>query len=244
MRQILRQGLARNGIVVLTCLVLGAGLFGLGYWQGERAARQQMKAIAAHSPYPSGNRWPGAEGANPNAPRFMQPPGANLPANATPEMKEFMENRTTLMEKMAELRQQNPSANGAPDPKILAQFREQNKALFDRQQQLAQVIGRQQAKNPLPEPPPLQIPPDATPEMKTYLTARDQLMRDQVAFMNQHRTDEPPARQAAMQQWRQQNAARFQQLQQEAQAMAQNNTSPTQPTSNTPATGTTSTTTK
>ena len=45
--------------------------------------------------------------------------------------------------------------------------------------------------------------------------------RDQIAFMNQHRTDEPAAWQAAMQQWRRQNAARFQQLQQEAQAMAQ-----------------------
>ena len=152
---------------------------------------------------------------------------ANLPANATPEMKEFLENRTTLMQKMDELRQANPTdAQG-----VMQQFREQNKALLDRQQQLAQIISQQQAKNPLPEPPPLQIPPNASPQMKTYLTARDQLMRDQIAFMNQHRTDDPAARQAAMQQWRQQNAARFQRLQQQSQTLAQ--TTPTTTTATT-----------
>jgi len=213
--------------VVLTCLVLGAGLFALGYWQGERSVRPQINSVAtqgAHSPYASGSRWAGPNGTRP----MPLMPGANLPANATPEMKEFLENRTTLMQKMAELRQANPSdAQG-----VMQQFREQNKTLLDRQQQLAQIISQQQAKNPLPEPPPLQIPPNASPQMKAYLTARDQLMRDQIAFMNQHRTDDPAARQAAMQQWRQQNAVRFQQLQQQSQTLAQ--TTPTTTTATTP----------
>ncbi len=196
MLQKLRQGLVRNWIGLLTCLVLGTVLFAVGYWQGQRSALQN-----GHPAYP------------------MPPPGSNLPANATPEMKEFMENRVTLMQKMAELRHGNP--NGAPDPKAFAQFREQNKALLDRQQQLAQILGQQQAQNPLPEPPPLQIPANASPQLKACLTARDQLMRDQVAFMNQHRTDDPATRQAAMQEWHRQNAARFQQLQQQEQALAQ-----------------------
>ena len=58
----------------------------------------------------------------------------------------------------------------------------------------------------------------------TVYVTHDQLeamaMADQIAVMNQHRTDDPSARQAALQQWRQQNAPRFQQLQQEAQALA------------------------
>ena len=141
------------------------------------------------------------------------------------------------MEKMAELRQQNTTANGVPDPKMFAQFQQQNAALLQRQRELSQILGPQQAKNPMPTPAPLQIPPNASPEMQTYLKSRDQLMRDQIAFMNLHRTDDPATRQAAMQQWRQQNAARFQQLQQEAQAMAQNTSStpavPITPTSTT-----------
>jgi len=214
MWQILRQGLIRNWIGVLLCLVLGGALFGSGFWLGQRSGRSQMKGLATqgvHSPYSPGNRLAGANGAY-----SMLPPGSNLPANATPEMKEFMENRAALMQKMAALRQANP--NGGPE--VMQQFREQNKDLLAKQQQLAQAIGQEQAKNPLPEPPPLQIPPNASPQMQTYLKARDQLMRDQVAFMNQHRTDEPAARQAAMQQWRQQNAARFQQIQQQAQGLA------------------------
>jgi hypothetical protein len=62
------------------------------------------------------------------------------------------------------------------------------------------------------------IPPNASPQLQDYLTARGQIMRDQIAFMNQHRTDDPAARQAAMQQWREQNTPRFQQVQQLAQA--------------------------
>jgi len=125
-------------------------------------------------------------------------PGANVPANASPEMKEFMQNRATLMQKMAELRQRNPSTNGAPDPKIFAQFQQENADLLKRQKELSQIIGQQQAKNPIPAPPPLQIPPNASPQLQAYLTARDQLMRDQIAFMNQHRTDDPATRQAAI----------------------------------------------
>jgi len=203
-------------IVALACLVLGGALFGLGYWQGERAMRKQVNALATRGINPGpGNNF-ARFGPRPGMPFVSQ---ANIPANASPEMKEFLQNRQTLMEKMAELRQQNP--NGAPNPQLFAEFRQQNADLFKRQSQLAQIIGQQQARNPLPEPPPLQIPPNASPQLKAYLTARDQLMRDQVAFMNQHRTDAPAARQSAMQQWRQENATRFQQLQQLAQAMAQ-----------------------
>lgn len=205
-------------IVALACLALGGALFGLGYWQGERAGRQQMHTLAARESYPRSPNNFAQFGSRPGMP-FMSRP--NIPENASPEMKEFLQNRQTLMEKMAELRQQNPGTNGASNPQAFAQFRQQNADLLKRQSQLAQIIGQQQAKNPLPAPPPLQIPPNATPQLKDYLTARDQLMREQVAFMNQHRTDDPAVRQTAMQQWRQENATRFQQLQQLAQAMAQ-----------------------
>jgi len=218
-------------IGALLCLVLGGALFGSGYWLGQRTLLPQLTKLedeVASSSRPPGNPWSGANATHPQS-SFMPQTGPNLPANASPEMKEFMANRATLMQKMAQLRQQNPSTNGVPDPKIFAQFQQENATLLQRQKELSQVISEQQAKNPIPTPPPLQIPSNATPQAAAYLTARDQLMRDQIAFMNQHRTDDPAARQAAMQQWRQQNAPRFQQLQQDAQALAQNTSKPTNP---------------
>jgi len=205
--------LVRSWVRVLICVLL-AGLFALGYWQGQRTVREEMNALVAKGI----NSGRGNDSGRPNVAQgipLILP--ASIPADASPEMKEFMQNRATLMQKMAELCKQNPNTNGAPDPKIFAQFQQENKALLQRQRELAQTIGQQQAKNPLPTPAPLQIPPNTSPQMQAYLTARDQLMREQIAFMNQHRTDDSAMRQAAMQQWRQQNATRFQQLQQLAQ---------------------------
>ena len=216
----IRQMLGRNWLGALICLLLAGGFFSFGYWQGQRSLQPQLQALTAQvadSRHGPGNPWTGANAMRPPMP-FLA--GAGIPANASPEMKEFLQNRQTLMQKMAELRQQNP---GAAPQDLQARFRQENAALFQRQQELAQKMGQQSSHNVLAAPPPLQIPPNASPQMKDYLTARDQLMRDQVAFMNQHRTDDPPARQAAMQQWRQQNATRFQQMQQLAQALAKTN---------------------
>jgi len=71
-----------------------------------------------------------------------------------------------------------------------------------------------------PTPPPPQIQSNPSPGLKEYLAAHDQLMRDEVAFMNQHRADDPVTRQAALKLWRQQNAPRFQQLELQSHALA------------------------
>jgi len=139
-------------------------------------------------------------------------------------MKEYLQNRAILDDKMKQL--QAKSINGAPNPQAFALFQQQNFYLLKRQNELSQIISQQQARNPLPAPPPLQVPPDASPQLRAFLTAHDQLVRDQVAFSNQHRNDSPAKRQAALQKWQQDNAPRFKQLEQEAQAMAQ--TSPAQ----------------
>jgi len=67
------------------------------------------------------------------------------------------------------------------------------------------------------------MPPNASPQMQAYLTARDQLMRADVAFENQHINDDPATKQAALQQWQQQNATQIQQLQQMAQTLSNTN---------------------
>lgn len=225
---------SRYGIGSLLGLVLAAGFFGLGYWAGQRSMAQQMRTLGirggnfGYAGRPFGQApFPGQINAN------------ALPANATPEMKEFLQNRQTLMEKMAELRQQNP--NGAPNANTFAQFQQQNAALLQRQHQLMGIISQQQGQNGaggpiMGVPGQTSVPANASPQLKAFLTDRNQLMQDQTAFLSQHQNDDPQVRQAAMQQWRQQNAARFQQLQQEALALGKATSpppsTPTPPTHN------------
>jgi len=75
--------------VVLACLVVGGALFGSGYWLGQRSLQSQLKTLANQAVNPTRppmNPWAGVNAAHPM-------PGANIPANATPEMKEFMQTR-------------------------------------------------------------------------------------------------------------------------------------------------------
>lgn len=103
----------RITIAALTCLILGGAVFGLGYWQGHRATTSGW----SHS------------GNGTNLAAKPSPPA--IPANATPEMKEFLQNQATLADKMELLREQSP--NGTLSPQAFAQFRQQNAAWLARQ---------------------------------------------------------------------------------------------------------------
>ena len=147
-------------------------------------------------------------------------PTANIPANATPELKEFLQNRVALAAKMPQL------SGGATDTQAMTQFQQQNADLLKRQAQLAQIIAAQQAATPLPTPPPLQMPANASPQMQAFLKARYQLMCDDIAFNNSHRNDDP-TRLAALQLHQTQMAARNQQINQMAQSLSTADQSPT-----------------
>jgi hypothetical protein len=145
---------SRIWILALACLILGGGLFGLGYWQGHRVSASQEISSQHES----------------NSSRFsdaLATPHPPIPVNASPEMKEFLKNQATLSDRMDLLRSEGP--NGTLSPQMFAQFRMENAGLLTRQSQLAQIIGQQQARNTLAAPPALQIPPKASPQLKTYL---------------------------------------------------------------------------
>ena len=206
------------GILVL----VAAGAFGVGYRQGRGTA----VPVVVSKPAPAQGAITPATAASPIAPGMRPTP------NASAEMKEFMANRATLAQRMADLRRSTP--NGAADPKLFAQFQKENAALLQRQRELSQALPQQQGQHLPGVVPEMPIPATASPEMKAYLTARNQLMREQMEFMSQHRTDDPATRQAAMLKWRQDHAARFQDLQQKSRAMnpghPSNNPNPPPPT--------------
>ena len=199
----------------LACLGSGGALFELGYWEGQHSFLKNREVFLAVPRSEQTNNPASSNGVAALA--GSQP--CSFPADASSEMKEFLQNRAILIQKSAELRRSNP--NGPPDAQKLAQYERDNAALFQRQKELSQILSQQQATSLPTTPAPLQMPLNASPQLQAYLTARDQLMRDQIAFINLHRTDDPATRQAAMREWREQNATRFQQLQQEAQALTQ-----------------------
>jgi len=180
--------------------------------------------------------WNGAAFMRPPAPIFTkitpiplpEDNKATIPVDASSEQKEFLENRAILMNNFARchnqmLKSSADGTNAGTSQDLEKLFHEQNEALLQKQAQLSQVIAKQKILKPLPTPPPLQIPPQATPQMKAYLIARDKLNRDQIQTLNRYRTADPKAREIAMQQWQQQNAARLQELRQLAQAIIKTN---------------------
>src|ERR1700733_7731380 len=129
-----RQWAGRNWIKALGCLLLVGITFSLGYWQGHRP----LSALGGVAQQQS------AKDFNTDRPSLVAPSMTPpvIPADASPEMKEFIQNRATLAEKMAQLRSQ--STNGAPGPKVMAQFQKENADLLKRQSELSQILVQQQ----------------------------------------------------------------------------------------------------
>jgi hypothetical protein len=150
---------------------------------------------------------------------------ASIPSGASSEMTEFLQNRATLENNFAKLHNQmlqaNQAGTGSSSTAVDLEklFHDQNEGLLKRQAQLDKIIAQQQAQKPLVMPPPLVIPSNASPQLKAYLVARDQLTRDRVQTMNKYRTANRQVQEAAMQQWQHQNADRLQHLRDLAQAL-------------------------
>jgi len=133
-----------------------------------------------------------------------------VPDNASPELTSFLATQADLYNRFAQLHNQQT-------PRPASVFMQQNAAELQAYAQQAQTVAAQAASSPIPDPGPPVIPSDATPQMQAYLTQRRQLLREEIALRNQYLSAEPAVRNAAIAQWRQQNASRFQQMQEQAQ---------------------------
>jgi hypothetical protein len=153
----------------------------------------------------------------------------NIPANASQTMKDFLTTQASMANTRAQIH--NQLLNALPAEVSEAQisqtqlsevqtFHQQQGANLQLQAQRAQTLASESARRPKRLPPPLMIPAGATPQLRALLTARDQLMRDQINFSNQYVNATPAARQAALAQWMQQNAGRIQQMQQSARNLS------------------------
>ena len=150
----------------------------------------------------------------------------NVPAGASQTMDDFLMARADLFNRYVELHNQavasaQAAGTTSSESDVQAAFQSQNAAELQAQAQRAQAIAAEPATQPLPVPPPLVVPPGTSPVMAAFLVLRDQLARQHIALWNQFVGQSVAIRDAAIQQWQQQNQASFQQMQQLAQQMAQ-----------------------
>ncbi len=134
-----------------------------------------------------------------------------IPEGASQEMADFLTTRADLANHRAQLHN-DKTANAE------AVFHEQNGAEIEAQKQRMKDFAAQSAQRPRPVPGPLALPAGAPQPLQAFLTLRHQLLVEEAQVWNQNLAAGPAARNEAVAQWRQQNAAQFQQM----QALAKN----------------------
>jgi hypothetical protein len=153
----------------------------------------------------------------------------NIPTGASPALATLITAQVTLANSRSQIHNQllNALPLDVSDAQISQMeqneeqvFQQQNAATIQARQQAAQELGAESAQQPIPLPPPLIIPPNATSQLKALLTLQDQLTRAQIQLHNQNLSLSPAAQGAALLQWQQQNASSFQQLHQLAQSLS------------------------
>ena len=102
----------------------------------------------------------------------------------------------------------------------LQTFQQQNAGDLHLQGQRAQALAAETASMPLPVPGAAVIPPNATPQLQAFLIARNALATSQAQTWNLYVAADPGVRDAAMQQWDQQNISQIEQLNVLAQSLA------------------------
>jgi hypothetical protein len=153
----------------------------------------------------------------------------DIPANASSTLQDFLMGQASLANAGAQiynqLLQAMPSAVTEQDIDSMEQqkvqlFQQQYAGDLQLQAQRAQILAAESASQPIPVPEPPVIPPDAPPQLQAYLTARNALATERAQLWNQYAAADPAVRQAAMQQWQQQNAGRLEQLSEMAQELS------------------------
>jgi len=154
---------------------------------------------------------------------------ANIPANASGALKDFLTMQASLANARAQIHNQLLQAlpSGASQDQI-SQMRQQEEQIFQQQHagdlqfqgKRGQTLAAESGLKPLPVPGPAVIPPNASRQLQAYLTARNTLMSAWVQLWNQYVTADPAIRQAALQQWQQQNAGRLEQLRAQARDLS------------------------
>jgi len=154
-----------------------------------------------------------------------------IPANASPALKNMLNTRAALANAHAQIHNQLVQGSsgtnltfaqlGTMEQNETQLFQQQDSALLTLQAQRAQALTPTSIAPTRTARASAAVPSNATPQMAAFLSTRKQLRQSLIQLRNQYASASPEARNAALQQWRQQNAGQFTQLQQQAQTLSQ-----------------------
>ena len=159
-----------------------------------------------------------------------------IPPNASQALKDFIRTQNTLANVRAQIHNQLVrQATVSGQSLTLAQvntmrsqenqlFQAQNASPLTLQNQRSRTLANTSSFLVRPVPGTVVIPPNASSQMATFLTSRNQIRQGLVQIRNQYANATPAVRAAAMQQWSEQNAALLTQYRQEAQSLSQAST--------------------
>jgi hypothetical protein len=156
----------------------------------------------------------------------------NIPADASPTLKDLLNTRAALANSHVQIHnqlvQQASSGTGLTfaqlgtmEQKETQLFQQQNAALLTLQAQRVQALAPTAIVPTRTARASAAIPGNATSQMAAFLTTRNQLRQSLIQLRIQYASSSPAVRNAALQQWHQQNAGQFTQLQQQAQTLSQ-----------------------
>ena len=154
-----------------------------------------------------------------------------IPVNASPALKDLLNTRAALANAHAQIHNQLVQGSsgtnltfaqlGTMEQNETQLFQQQDSALLTLQVQRAQALTPTSVAPTRTARASVAVPGNATPQMTALATTRKQLRQSLIQLRNQYASASPEARNAALQQWRQQNAGPFTQLQQQAQTLSQ-----------------------
>lgn len=165
---------------------------------------------------------------------------ANIPANASPALTDFLNTQAALSNACAHIHNQfihqTTTLGAAFSVAQVKQLDQQANQLFLQQNSASLTLQNQRARAlAVSAVPPTHrdtgvalIPPNASPQLAAYLTAKFQLKQELAQLTRLYINADPATRQAAIDQWYQAKATQLAQLRQ----LAQNLTQASIPTSN------------
>lgn len=149
-----------------------------------------------------------------------QASGSYIPPAPSEAAIAFQAGREKLMGAHQQLMRLMQEAGPGEQQQIMEKWHEEHAAELAAQQQLAIQMGAESRPINIPVPSAANIPANATPELREFLTARHAVMKDQAEMLNQLQNATPDQRQQAMQKWHEQNATRLEAMQSAASQLS------------------------
>lgn len=149
------------------------------------------------------------------------PHQAVLPVDSSDTLKTFLAARQQLQKGHAKMMAGLKNATPEERTQALEKWHQEHATELAAQQELAVKMGAESRPARLPILAKPRIPENATPELREFLTARHDVMKDQMELMNQL-SDAPPEQQHhAMEKWNKQNSTRLEAMQIAATKLSQ-----------------------